>query len=253
MLDLYHRVRDSNLTLHGDLAFVNEWQFFTNDPSGHFENLVSTGPYAGTLEAFATGVKLRTSYKSLLDHALTQHRVSLWASDSSRVIDTAKYFSAGFFGIDWASLADLKVIPETDDLGANTLTPGKTCLNFANNVDDQGHDYGAKMLFEWRAKYLPPIMERLAKQNPEAHFTESELYSMQELCGFETIAQGTSDWCSVFTKKEWNDFEYARDLLHYYKSGPGNPFGPTMGWLWLNATANLLKEGSSDGTLFFSL
>ena len=34
---------------------------------------------------------------------------------------------------------------------------------------------------------------------------------------------------------------------------PGNPYGPALGWLWLNATANLLAEGPSAGPLFFSL
>ena len=101
MLELYHRIKDSNVTLKGDLAFVNEWDFFTTEPAEHFESLVSTGPYAGTLEAFETGVKLRTRYKHLLDEALEQKATAFWASDSGRVIDTARYFAAGFFGIDW--------------------------------------------------------------------------------------------------------------------------------------------------------
>nr|POE79497.1 3-phytase b [Quercus suber] len=253
MLDLYGRIQRSNITLQGDLAFVNDSRFFLDDPTGHFEQLVSTGPYAGTLEAFTTGVELRSAYKALLDHAITQHRISLWASDSKRVIDTAKYFSAGFFGIDWRDLANLIVIPETRDRAGDTLTPGRTCLRYADNIDEHGHDYGTRKLFEWRSIYLPPIIERLAQQNPDFKFTETEVYSMQELCGFETIALGSSPWCAVFTQQEWEAFEYARDLLHFYKSGPGNPYGPTMGFLWLNATAQLLQQGSSLGTLFFSL
>nr|POE59047.1 3-phytase b [Quercus suber] len=252
MLDLYERIRRSNITLRGDLEFMNESQFFLDDPLGHFEQLVSTGPYAGTLEAFATGVKLRTAYEALLDHAVTQHRISLWASDSKRVIDTAKYFSSGFFGLDWESIANLKVIPETRDRGGDTLTPGRTCLHYVDNTDDHGHDLGSRKLLEWRSVYLPPIIERLALQNPGLLFTETEVYSMQELCGFESIAQGSSPWCAVFTQQEWESFEYARDLLQFYKSGPGNPYGATMGFLWLNATTQLLRQGSSEGTLFLS-
>lgn len=76
---------------------------------------------------------------------------------------------------------------------------------------------------------------------------------MQELCGFETLVRGKSQWCEVFSHEEWLNFEYARDVIHYYRSGPGNLYGPAMGWLWLNATAELLENGPNVGKLFFSL
>lgn len=76
---------------------------------------------------------------------------------------------------------------------------------------------------------------------------------MQELCGFETLVRGNSPWCDAFHHKDWLNFEYARDILHYYRAGPGNRFALAMGWLWLNATARLLEIGPSAGKLFFSL
>ena len=66
MLSLYEHIRTANVTFHGDLAFINDWEFFIEEPAEELENLVSIGPYAGTLEAFAAGVKLRTRYKDLL-------------------------------------------------------------------------------------------------------------------------------------------------------------------------------------------
>ena len=253
MLELYHRIKDSNVTLKGDLAFVNEWDFFTTEPAEHFESLVSTGPYAGTLEAFETGVKLRTRYKHLLDEALEQKATAFWASDSGRVIDTARYFAAGFFGIDWQELATLHVVPETLDRGADTLTPGRTCLKYRNNADEHGHDYGYRMMDAYRSTYEPAIVERLAVQNAELPFDEREVFAMQLICGFETLAKGSSPWCEVFTHEEWEQFEYARDIIHYYRAGPGNPYSGSMGWLWLNATTNLLEDGPSTGPLFLSL
>ena len=110
MFSLHERIQEANVTLHGALAFVNDWNFFMNDPSKDVENLVSTGPYAGTLEAFNTGVKLRTRYKDLIDEAHTRNYTTFWASDSARVIDTAKYFAAAFFGIDHPN-AKLEIIP----------------------------------------------------------------------------------------------------------------------------------------------
>ncbi|OMP84662.1 3-phytase B [Diplodia seriata] len=76
---------------------------------------------------------------------------------------------------------------------------------------------------------------------------------MQEMCGFETTVRGSSAWCNVFSRDEWLSFEYARDVIHFYRAGPGNRFGALMGWLWLNATTSLLLEGPSAGPFFFSL
>jgi acid phosphatase len=253
MLALFERLQATNVTLNGDLAFANDWQFFTSTPAEHFESLVSTGVYAGTLEAFTTGVKLRTRYKDLLDEALRSTPISFWASDSERVIDTARYFGTGFFGIDWKDQATLQVIPETAERGADTLTPGRTCLRYRENADAYGHDYGYRMMDELRSVYEPAIIDRLAKHNPRFPFIEDEIFTMQMICGFETIVKGESPWCSVFTHDEMQSFEYARDVIHYYRAGPGNPYGPSLGWLWLNATAGLLREGSSAGPMFFSL
>ena len=178
--------------------------------------------------------------------------VSFWASDSNRVIETARYFSTGFFGRDSISNAKLHVIPETSDLGGDTLTPGDTCLNYRIDVD-RGHDNGVRQLVNFRSTYLPSVSSRLHKQNPGIIFSDAEVYSMQELCGFETLVRGKSQWCDVFSREEWLNFEYARDVIHYYRSGPGNSFGPVIGWLWLNATAELLDNGPNAGKLFFSL
>ena len=253
MLALYERIREANVTLHGDLAFVNDWKFFTGKHVDEFENLVSTGPYAGTLEGFATGVKLRTRYKHLLDKSLKGAPVSFWASDSERVIDTSRYFGAGFFGINWKDVAEPHVIPETADRGADTLTPGRTCMNYRNNTDMRGHDYGYRMMDMFRSTYEPASVKRLAKQNPHLLFAEGEIFTMQSICGFETIVKGNSPWCDVFTHEEWLSFEYSRDVIHYYRAGPGNPYSASMGWLWLNATASLLGQGPSGGPLYFCL
>ncbi|KAK3648967.1 hypothetical protein LTR56_007099 [Elasticomyces elasticus] len=250
MLELFQHIQHANVTLQGDLDFANDWDFFMRDLE-HLENLVATGPNAGTLGAFETGVKLRTRYEHLLEEALSRNQTNFWASDSKRVRETAGYFGAGFFGLDWRDTARLHVISEAEDRGGDTLTPGKTCFKYANNADGHGHAYGVRIWSQWRESYMPAIVERLSRTG--IRFSESEVYSMQELCGFELIAKGSSKWCDVFTHEEWEQFEYARDVLHYYRTGPGTPYSATMGWLWLNATADLLREGAAEaGPLFFS-
>ena len=253
MLSLFQRMKHAEREFQGELSFVNDWDFFMPDPSKRLENLIPTGPYAGTLGAFTTGTELRTRYEHLLAQAMERNQTSFWASGSKRVIETARYFATGFYGIDWQKTAALNIVPETADLGADTLTPGDTCKNYADNVDAYGHDYGYRMLGEFKSTYLPAISARLQKHNPNITFADAEIYVMQEMCGFEILAKGSSPWCDVFSHDDWNNFEYARDLLHYYRAGEGNRYGATMGWLLLNATANLLREGPNAGPLFFSL
>lgn len=253
MLALLQRIKDSNITFKGDLEFVNDWKYFSLEPSAEHDQLTTTGPYAGTLSAFAAGTRLRTRYLNLLSSPSLAKPISFWASDCNRVIETARYFATGFFGLDWNSstTAKLHVIPETPDRGADTLTPGDTCLQYRNDRLT-GHDYGLIQLTKFRSTYLPAIADRFEAQNPDIRFTNEEIYSMQEMCGFEILVRGSSPWCEVFGHNEWLDFEYARDVLHYYRAGPGNRFGPVMGSLWLNATANLLAHGPYNGRFFFS-
>ena len=117
-----------------------------------------------------------------------------------------------------------------------------------------GHDMGADMLVKFRATYLPAVAARLAAHAGGLRFSDAEVYSMQEMCGFETTVRGHSPWCAVFTHREWRAFEYARDVIHYYRAGPGNRYARAMGALWLNATARLLTEGpAAAGPLYFSL
>lgn len=246
MLDMLERIKATGTTLKGDLAFVNDWQFLATDPQRHFEQLTTTGPYAGTLGSFTTGTKLRTRYQHLLPQRLssstsTTNKTSFWAGDCSRVIETARYFAAGFFGLNWQDTAMLHVIPETLERGGDTLTPGDSCLAYLEDKEF-GHDYGARMLAAYRATYLSAVRARFAAQNPEVgveRWSDNDLYAMQELCGFETTVRGASAWCDVFSKDEWRSFEYARDLIHYYRAGPGNRFGALMGWLWLDAMTGL--------------
>lgn len=221
------------------------------------EQLTSTGPFAGTLGSFTTGVRLRTRYRHLIDQAASihpDHPTTFWASGSNRVIETAKHFAAGFFGLEYANTntANLSVIPEHSSLGADTLTPGRTCI--ANKKDkEHGQPKGYRLMRKYRSTYMPPISKRLLEQTG-MEFNDEEIYAMQEMCGFETTVRGRSDWCNVFTQEEFLSFEYARDILHYYRAGPGQKYAKSMGWLWVNATTNLLVQGPEEaGPLFFSL
>lgn len=92
-------------------------------PAEHFEQLTTTGPYSGILQEFSTGVKLSTRYRHLRNFNDSMPPTYLWAGDVPRVVDTARYFAAGFFGLD-SKYAKVIPISEADDKGGDTLTPG---------------------------------------------------------------------------------------------------------------------------------
>ena len=41
-----------------------------------------------------------------------------------------------------------------------------------------------------------------------------------------------------------------RDLLHFYRAGPGNKNAGAMGWLWLNVTQDLISQERIGGVYF---
>ncbi|PYI03516.1 phosphoglycerate mutase-like protein [Aspergillus sclerotiicarbonarius CBS 121057] len=243
----------AGVPLNGSLSFLNDWTYLTSSPQQDFDQLTTTGPHSGTSGAFRAGLHAFVSYGYLIPD---DSKITFWASDSERVIKTAHYFALGMLGPEWekAGKATLEIIPESFDRGADTLTPGDTCLRYIEDKD-RGHDSGIKMLTLFQQTYIPAIAKRLiVEQNNSAleTFTNWEVFSMQEMCGFETILRGSSPWCDVFTREDWKNFEYGRDLVHYYRGGPGNPYAGAMGWLWLNATTSLLRKGPEASTMFFS-
>ncbi|KIW17291.1 hypothetical protein PV08_04482 [Exophiala spinifera] len=245
--DLLDRLKKPGVDLTGALSFVKSWKYFTNPEDPAFENLTATGPYAGTRQAFNTGTMLRQTYDHLVPPA---RRTKFWSCSSGRDIETARNFADGFFGSDWDShgSAELVVIPEDANRGADTLTPGSTCYKYRR--DGYGHDYGYGKLELWQKVFTKPIIDRLSQHAQGVQIDHLDVYSMMEMCGFEILAKGSSPWCAVFTQDEWLHFEYARDLLHFYRAGPGNSYAGAMGWLWLNATQTLMSNQSSKDVYF---
>ncbi|KAF8647916.1 hypothetical protein AX16_006448 [Volvariella volvacea WC 439] len=56
-----------------------------------------------------------------------------------------------------------------------------------------------------------------------------DLFAMQQLCAYETVALGYSAFCGLFTKEEWKGHAYFNDLLFWYVFGPGNPTASAQG------------------------
>lgn len=71
---------------------------------------------------------------------------------------------------------------------------------------------------------------------------------MQLLCGYETVVRGVSPFCDlkVFTPNEWLGFEYTNDIRYHYSGGYGSPVSAAIGFPWVNATFNTLRNSCKD-------
>jgi acid phosphatase len=250
-LNLLDRLKVSPIPVCKSLAFVKDWTYFTTPGSSDFESLIRSGRYPGTTAAWNTGSVLRSRYHNL---TVPNQSTTFWSASSPRDVETAEWFARGFFGSKWneSGAAVLKVIPETAERGANTLTPGKSCSEYQFDFA-YGRPCGYKALDLWQRTFTVPISTRLEPSAPGFNFSAVDIYSMFEMCGFEIMVRGVSPWCNIFTNTDWEDFEYGRDLLHYYRAGPGNKYAGAMGFLWLDATTrNILNHTAAAKSLYAS-
>ncbi|KAK9474119.1 histidine phosphatase superfamily [Dipodascopsis tothii] len=234
----------------GPLAFVSSWRPFLFDPARQLEELTRTGPHAGTASAFAAGVSFASRYAHLHNVSSTDVPVNVFSCTCGRVRDTAALFAAGFFGLDSASHS-LVQIPDRDPArGGDTLTPGKACPAYLAD-GDAGRPHAKRLTRAYLADALAPAAARIGAASG-VNLTAHDVFTMHELCAFELLARDRSPWCSVFEPADWDTFEYSRDLLHYYRSGPGTPYAVPLGRQYVEATSALLADGPAAGSLFFS-
>lgn len=52
---------------------------------------------------------------------------------------------------------------------------------------------------------------------------------MLQLCAYETVALGYSEFCPVFTNDEWRIFEQYYDISFYGNNGPASPVAAAQG------------------------
>lgn len=97
-------------------------------------------------------------------------------------------------------------------------------------------------------------MSRFKSEVPGFNWTASDIYGMQQLCGYETVIRGASPFCSLdlFSPNEWLQFEYTNDLMYFHNTGYGNPLSGSLGYPWVNATAKLLTAKNASQDLYVS-
>jgi hypothetical protein len=85
-------------------------------------------------------------------------------------------------------------------------------------------------MWNYTALYSSHIAHRLSRHTPK-HFDLSvkDTYAMQLLCAYETQYLGVSEFCSLFTRNEWEGFENSLDIRFFYNHGFGNPTARAQG------------------------
>lgn len=78
------------------------------------------------------------------------------------------------------------------------------------------------------------------------NFSSADVYNIQMLCPYETVAFGFSHFCDLFTAEEWKGFEYSIDLAFAGENGNTqmgtshltaafqSPTGRAVGMGWVN-------------------
>lgn len=204
-----------NLTVSGPLAFLSNWTYKLGA-----ELLVPQGAQ----EEFVSGVKHYYDYGALYNTTKNPAKPVIRTTSQSRMLESAQYWTAGFFGLNAPNLIDLQVILEGDGFN-NTLAPYDTCNN--SNTITVGDTYLTPV---WEKIYTKDTITRL-QQYVQSGFnvTAKEVYGMQSLCAYETVGLGYSQFCELFTEEEWRGFEYFLDLQFQGDYGFMSPNGRAQG------------------------
>ena len=148
------------------------------------------------------------------------------STTEDRMTQSAEYFLAGFFGLDWTTNATLVLAIEGSGTFNNTLAGYDDCPN-ANTYANLG---GSNATTNWYNIYLAEATKRLHPlAGPNFNWTAEDSYNAQSLCAYETVAIGYSSFCGLFTYEEWEGYEYSVDINFAGNNAFQSPTGRAVG------------------------
>jgi hypothetical protein len=200
----------------GELAFLNTWRYGLG-----LEILVPKGRQG----LFDSGVLHFYNYGALYDNTT---KIVARTTTEDRMLKSAENFLAGFFGLDWAENANLLPIIESPGFN-NSLSPDYACANALSVLGTAS----VAPTTTWANIYLKNATARLKKQSGGYNWTVADSLVAQNLCTYETISVGFSQFCQLFTYEEWEGFEYYIDVEFATISGFQSPVARAMGIGWV--------------------
>ncbi|KXN93292.1 3-phytase B, partial [Leucoagaricus sp. SymC.cos] len=183
----------------GKLAFLNDCRTTRSNP------LQVLTPF-GRQQLFDLGVTMRIKYGYLLENFTKANTIPVFRTESQdRMLASAMNFALGFFGWPYDDQYQQSITIEANGFN-NTLSPYKTCPNA--NINEKA-DRGVWYESRWADIYLADARKRLAKDIKGFDLTTENVFTMQQMCAYETVAIGYSRFCELFTEEEWEGFNYA--------------------------------------------
>lgn len=187
----------------------------------------------GRKELFDHGVEFALNYPHLTTNVIL-------SSDSGRVVESARWFALGFFGLD----PDVRIVTvnNTDDpVSWITPAPGPACPKF-------NYSFGRQATLTWSKHYLPVITDRLNTLLPGVGFTEDDVHGALFACAYDLASHGASPWCGVFLPEELANFEYERDLLMDASCAYALPdnMAPLVGTVFVNKLIERFTDSKGD-------
>ncbi|CAE6441626.1 unnamed protein product [Rhizoctonia solani] len=226
----------------------------TTDPSLEFA-LDFKYPYMadqmvlfGQKQMYVSGQIIAKKYASLGSKAFVR------STKEERIAESAGWWEQGFkgalFDVPTSELPYPAVAMPVSDKFNNTLDvqtcPAAKALN---------PPLGDTASAEWLATFAPPITNRLNDRLPGANLTDRDVFSLMNLCGFDSAAKNgaASPWCGAFSLDEWKSYEYYHDLEKYWSKSYGSAYARSLGAGWVNEllsrlTGNPVQDSTSTNS-----
>lgn len=216
------RLKESGkFTANGDLAFLNDWKYTLGA-----ELLTPFGRH----QLYDLGVSMRMRYGFLLDNYTVSNTLPVFRTESQdRMLQSAMNFAFGFFGHPIEKQYQQLIMLHNPGVN-NTLVPNMNCPN-AHIVGRARR--GQWYIKKWTEIYLKDALDRFRGLTSGMDWTIEDVYAMQFLCPYETVALGYSKFCEIFTQEEWEGFDYSLDLGYWYSNAFGSPTSFALGAGWV--------------------
>jgi len=163
------------------------------------------------------------------------------STTQDRMTQSAEYFLAGFFGLQWPQNATLELIIEEPGFN-NSLAGYFQCPNSGAPASAVGRVAAS----EWATQYLANATARIQAQLTGLDWEFSDTYFAQQMCAYETVALGYSSFCGLFTYDEWVDYEYSVDIAFAGNNAFQSPTGRAVGIGWVQELLARLQHHTID-------
>lgn len=185
---------------------------------------------AGQQQMVNSGIRFYRYYEPLA----SRHPPFVRSSGQTRVVESAEKWLEGFAQAKDDGKPSSNMVIISEDEGSNNTLSHNLCTAFEKGP---ASIVGSAAQNAWVEIFISQIQTRINEKLVGANLTQSETIFLMDLCPFETVAHPTakvSQFCSLFSKKEWQQYDYYQSLGKYYGYADGNPLGATQGVGFVN-------------------